>query len=119
MIKTVEKPWGREEWIEVNDAFATKFLYITAGCRLSLQYHEVKTEMLYLIYGPLLYRYGTEDKVLMYPGEMIYIPAGIEHRFCAPPDKNVLLFEVSSPELDDIVRIDDDYDRPVLEGTIQ
>jgi len=109
-VKIVEKPWGKEEWLEVTNTYATKFLYINAGHRLSLQYHEVKCETIYLIYGVLKYRYGTLDKFLITPSQMVFIPAGIEHRFEAL-DKDVLLFEMSSPELDDVVRLSDDYDR--------
>lgn len=114
-MKIVEKPWGREVWIAYdNDRYAGKILEIKAGHRLSLQYHEVKHETLYLQQGKV--RFTLEDdegnlltEVIQQGGITIVRP-GRKHRMEAIRDS--VLFEFSSPELTDVVRLEDDYDRP-------
>ncbi len=111
----VDKPWGHEIRFIATDRFAGKLLYIRAGSQLSLQYHERKDEAFYVQEGTLelvLGRGAQQQVVRMEPGESRHIPPGTVHRFRAVSD--CLLFEVSTPELDDVVRLEDDFGR---EGT--
>ena len=113
-MKIVEKPWGRELWLVVTDRYAAKVLEISKGHRLSLQYHEVKHETLYLYEGRV--KFTIEDEagemrdIIVTPGdEPVVVPPGRKHRMEALEDSK--FFEVSTPELDDVVRISDDYSR--------
>jgi mannose-6-phosphate isomerase-like protein (cupin superfamily) len=114
--RRVEKPWGHELVWAVTDRYAGKILVIEAGRRLSLQYHERKLESIRVLSGRL--RLHLEDEsgelrtVELGPGENRLVPVGRRHRFEAI--ERVELFEVSSPELDDVVRVSDDFGR---EGT--
>ena len=113
MVRRVEKPWGHEEiWAETSH-YVGKVLVIRQGQRLSLQYHQVKEETLYLETGKVLCSSGEEEEALedqiLLPGDVIHLPPGRRHRFKALEDSR--LFEVSTPQLDDVVRLDDDYDR--------
>lgn len=113
MIRTVNKPWGKEViWAE-SSKYAGKILVINPGHRLSRQYHEKKEESIYVVNGPLRFEHGQgEDMKISHlnTGESVDILPGTIHRFCAE-DKIVILFEVSTPELDDVVRLEDDYSR--------
>jgi len=115
-MKIVDKPWGREVWIVHNDRYAAKILEITAGHRLSFQYHEVKHETLYLFEGKVKFTLendsGELDEDVIGPGEVRIVAPGRRHRMEAIEDSK--FFEVSTPELDDVVRVEDDYKR---EGT--
>lgn len=111
----VDKPWGYELRFIRTDRYAGKVLFIKAGQQLSLQYHETKDEAFLVQEGELdlVLGQGAEQKVeRMEPGEARHIAPGTVHRFRAVSD--CLLFEVSTPELDDVVRLEDDYGR---EGT--
>jgi quercetin dioxygenase-like cupin family protein len=122
--KTVVKPWGREIWFADQAAYAGKILEVKKGCRLSLQYHERKTETLYLLSGRvrLTYRVAapvetptaaevtSADQFEWLPGAALHIPARTVHRFEALEDS--VLLEVSTPDLTDVVRLQDDYARP-------
>ena len=109
-MRRVEKPWGHEIiWAETKD-YVGKVLHINAGHRLSKQYHETKEETVYVLSG-ILYNYeadGTVTKVL--PGESFHVNVGQVHRFGAN-ESNVEIVEVSTAYLDDVVRLEDDYDR--------
>lgn len=115
--KIIEKPWGREEWIIVNDKYALKKLFIKKGHRFSLQYHEKKMETWQMLEGRLLATMGRNGdhkdrdlkQIEFLPGEIIHVPANTVHRLEALEDS--LFIEVSTPELDDVVRIEDDYNR--------
>jgi mannose-6-phosphate isomerase len=118
VVRRVEKPWGHEFiWAE-TDRYAGKILVIEAGRRLSLQYHRQKLESILVVAGRL--RLHLEDATGVVrteelgPGAARLIPVGRQHRYEAI--ERVELFEVSSPELDDVVRISDDFGR---EGTTQ
>ena len=116
-IERVDKPWGYEVRFARTDRYAGKLLFITKGSQLSLQYHEVKDETIYVQEGELdlVLGQGNERKVLrLSPGESYHITPGTVHRFSSATD--CLLFEVSTPELDDVVRLEDDYGR---EGTTE
>jgi mannose-6-phosphate isomerase len=113
-MKVVEKPWGREIWIAYdNDRYAGKLLEIKAGHRLSLQYHEKKHETLYLLDGKI--RFILEDAngnlvdEVIVPGGIKVVTPGSRHRMEAIRDSRFI--EFSSPELDDVVRLEDDYRR--------
>jgi len=111
--RMTEKPWGSEELLVKTDKYAAKILTILPHLRLSKQYHKVKDETIYVLSGTLKLEIGTEestDFVFLQPGESKRIPSGTVHRFCAWHG-TVKLFEVSTPELDDVVRLSDDFGR--------
>jgi mannose-6-phosphate isomerase-like protein (cupin superfamily) len=122
--KIILKPWGREIWYADQKAYAGKVLEITAGKRLSLQYHERKTETLYLLKGRVKLTYhplaatevptaqtaGADSVYTWIPGQVLHIPLRTIHRFEAMEDS--VLLEVSTPDLTDVVRLQDDYARP-------
>jgi mannose-6-phosphate isomerase len=109
--KTVTKPWGREIWYADQTAYAGKLLIVNRGKRLSLQYHERKVETLYLLSGRVILTFGARDNQLEWlPGYAVHIPANTLHRFEAAEDS--VLLEVSTPDLTDVIRLDDDYSRP-------
>jgi len=112
-MKIIEKPWGREIWIAHNDKYALKLIEFKAGSRSSLQYHEVKHETIYLDQGILEVEADDEEgklvTLILKPGDVIENPPMRKHRVTAIEDAR--LIEVSTPELDDVVRVEDDYDR--------
>jgi mannose-6-phosphate isomerase-like protein (cupin superfamily) len=110
----IDKPWGWEEILEFNDYYCIKHLFIDSGCRLSKQYHERKTETLMLVQGEAELTLGTseaEQIVVMDIFKLFPIPPGTMHRLKANGDRGALILEVSTPELDDVVRVEDDYGR--------
>ncbi len=109
-MKRVEKPWGHEIiWAETQD-YIGKVLHINAGHRLSKQYHKVKEETIYVLKGTL-YNYDEEGKIQKFtPGQSLHINPGQIHRFGAN-ESSVDIVEVSTPYLDDVVRLEDDYTR--------
>jgi mannose-6-phosphate isomerase len=114
-VVRVEKPWGYELRFARTERYAGKVLFITAGSQLSLQYHDVKDESFFIQSGTLelVLGRGSEQRVArMDPGESYRITPGTVHRFRAVTD--VLLFEVSTPELEDVVRLEDDFGRQGL-----
>jgi len=113
MGRRVEKPWGHEDiWAE-TPRYVGKVLVIHKGKRLSLQYHERKDESILVIRGRLQLELendgGTIEVLELAPGESRRIPTGRKHRFSAIEDCE--LVEVSTPELEDVVRLADDYGR--------
>ncbi len=111
--RRVEKPWGYEEiWAE-TDHYVGKILVIRAGQRLSLQHHEVKTETIRVARGELHLEIddqsGNLGTHLLQPGQTVHIEPGTRHRMKAISD--VELLEVSTTELDDVIRHEDDYGR--------
>tara|TARA_A100001515_G_scaffold143718_1_gene145613 strand:+ start:629 stop:967 length:339 start_codon:yes stop_codon:yes gene_type:complete len=109
-IMKVEKPWGHEIRWAITEKYLGKILHIDAGHQLSLQYHEVKDESIYVLEGTLLVKDKERVRILE-QGESMRIQPGTIHRFCAPHTTHVKLIEVSTPEIDDVVRIEDDYGR--------
>jgi mannose-6-phosphate isomerase-like protein (cupin superfamily) len=108
----VDKPWGYELRFAHTDRYAGKVLFIKAGAQLSLQYHDVKDEAFFVHSGMLdlvLGKGAEQTTVRMEPGSSRRIAPKTVHRFRAVSD--VLLFEVSTPELEDVVRLEDDYGR--------
>ncbi len=114
--RRVEKPWGHELIWALTERYAGKILVIEAGKRLSLQFHERKDESILVTRGRMRLYLEDEEGTLreheLGPGDHRRIPVGRRHRFEAI--ERVEGVEVSSPELDDVVRIEDDYGR---EGT--
>jgi mannose-6-phosphate isomerase-like protein (cupin superfamily) len=112
----VDKPWGHELIWAHTDRYVGKILVIEGGKRLSLQVHERKDESILVISGRLRlhhgWRGGPIETTELGPGEHRRIPVGMVHRFEAI--ETTQLVEVSTPELDDVIRIEDDFGR---EGT--
>ena len=106
--KIVEKPWGHEIWYAHTPAYAGKLLDVHAGQRLSLQMHEIKSETLYLLTGHVTLTFGTATYDWL-PGTAVDIPTGTVHRIEALAESVIL--EVSTPHLDDVIRLSDDYGR--------
>ena len=110
------RPWGHEIRFAQNEKYLGKILFIRKGQRLSRQYHELKDETIFVQHGTLILELGSPDvssfetKTLNY-GDRFRILPGVIHRFCAPDDAPVTLIEVSTPEIDDVVRLQDDYKR--------
>jgi mannose-6-phosphate isomerase len=114
-MRRVDKPWGHELIWAQTPRYVGKILHIKAGERLSRQYHRVKEETLYVQAGVMHLEIGPADAVevcRMGPGDVFHIVPGTIHRMIAETDVDVL--EVSTPELDDVVRLEDVYGR---EGT--
>ena len=110
-MRIVEKPWGREEiWAETNK-YVGKYLHINPGQRLSLQYHNVKMETINVLKGKLILETANGIIQVLKQGETFHIDPGTIHRFGAGENEEVILAEVSTTELDDVVRLDDDYKR--------
>jgi len=107
-LNIVDKPWGREEWLVLTEKYCVKRLYIKEGHQLSLQYHRYKTETMFLEEGVCdLILVGRTR--LMRTGEAYTIYPQEVHRLVAR--KDTVILEVSTPEVNDVVRLEDDYDR--------
>lgn len=111
--KVIEKPWGREEVVEINEKYMVKKLTMWAGHRCSLQYHNIKKETVYVLSGVLRIIQGTTQDALVEKlfraGDTITIPPGLIHRMEGVED--AVYLEASTPEIDDVVRLVDDYQR--------
>ena len=105
----IEKPWGYEFIWAKTDKYVGKILHINAGHKLSLQYHEVKDETIMVKSGKLDFHYDGHHFTL-HEGESFHIKPGKIHRMSAN-DHDVEVIEVSTPELDDVVRLSDAYGR--------
>ena len=110
-MKKISKPWGSEEIWAHTEQYVGKIIHIIAGNKLSLQYHEEKIETIYVIKGPMILEGRENSPIVLNETDSYHIPTGVVHRFCAPPENDVVLVEVSTPELNDVVRIQDDYGR--------
>lgn len=114
-MKVIKKPWGKEEILEHNEKYVLKKLSMNGGHKCSVQYHVKKKETVYLLSGALkLYIGGTKNgldvaPVKVKPHEFMTIDPGVIHRMEAVEDSVYL--EASTPELDDVVRIEDEYNR--------
>jgi mannose-6-phosphate isomerase len=110
--RKIEKPWGYELLFALTPQYAGKLIFVKKGQRLSLQYHEKKDETLYLFQGEVLLEIevkGEMTSTTLKPGQSVRVPPHTKHRLKAIEDTT--LFEVSTPELDDVVRLEDDYGR--------
>lgn len=114
--RLVQKPWGHEEIFASTSRYVGKILFISAGEALSLQYHERKEETLRVLDGDLDLQAGpTADQLQSFvlgPGDVFHVSPGLLHRMTAISDCRLL--EVSTADLDDVVRLEDRYGR---EGT--
>ncbi len=112
-IKEVLKPWGKELWFAVEPEYVGKILCIKKGHRYSLQYHEKKKETQYLMSGKIKFSLGDNvddlDEIIMNPGDKLDVYPGKIHRAEALEDSEI--FEVSTNDLDDVVKLEDDYGR--------
>jgi mannose-6-phosphate isomerase len=115
-MKVVEKPWGKEQWLSLDERFCCKIITVFKGCGTSLQYHNNKSETTYISSGRALFSFKNEkgelEKKEVGPGFYVYLKPGDIHRFEALEE--VVLFEASTPEVHDVVRLEDSYGR---EGT--
>ena len=110
----IDKPWGWEKILELNDSYCIKHLFIKDGHRLSKQYHERKRETLILVEGGVELTLGGaegEQVVAMSLMKPCPIAPGTVHRLKGASPGGGLILEVSTLELDDVVRLDDDYGR--------
>ena len=112
-MKRVEKPWGHEMIWAVTDRYVGKVLHIKAGQKLSLQYHRKKDETVMVWAGRMQFEHfvrgaGAPDQGDG-PGDAFHVTPGLRHRMIAIEDTDV--FEVSTTELDDVVRLEDAYGR--------
>jgi mannose-6-phosphate isomerase-like protein (cupin superfamily) len=108
-----EKPWGYELLFAHTPKYAGKVIFVKKGHRLSLQYHEKKDESMYIYQGTVRIEIeeanGCMISKIAPSGYSIRIPPLIKHRLEAIEDATLL--EVSTPELEDVVRVEDDYGR--------
>ena len=111
-ITQIPKPWGYELIFAHTERYVGKILHINQGESLSLQFHEMKEETLYVVDGELrltVEHDGDRREVMLRKGEAFHVPPRLIHRMEALVDTDVA--EVSTPELDDVVRLEDRYGR--------
>jgi mannose-6-phosphate isomerase len=114
-LTKVEKPWGYELHWAKTDRYVGKLIHVNAGHALSLQYHNQKDETIFLWAGRMLFEIqeGGDQAPLvareMQPGEAVHVTPKTVHRMTAITDCDI--FEVSTPELHDVVRLEDRYGR--------
>jgi mannose-6-phosphate isomerase len=111
--RKTEKPWGFELLLAHTPKYAGKLIFVRKDHRLSLQYHQKKDETMYFYQGKALLEIEDRDgqmvTITVEPGQSIRIPPHTKHRLKAIEDTT--FFEVSTPELEDVVRLADDYGR--------
>jgi mannose-6-phosphate isomerase len=113
--KRIDKPWGYELWWARTERYVGKILHLEKGHSLSLQYHNVKDETILVQAGELLFETrpkgetGELRRIVMKPGDVFHITPGTVHRMTGIEDTDIL--EVSTPELEDVVRLEDRYGR--------
>jgi mannose-6-phosphate isomerase len=109
----IPKPWGHELVWARTDRYVGKILHIKAGEALSLQYHRVKDETIMVLSGRMQLVYFVDGEPQrsrdLQPREPFHIPPGLRHRLIAIEDTDVV--EVSTTEVEDVVRLDDRYGR--------
>src|SRR5690625_3903403 len=111
--EVIEKPWGYEMIVQNNNEYVIKILNVSKGQRLSLQYHEKKVETLIMLHGSGFIEVGSEDNQEMCNFKyksIVHIEPHTVHRIYAG-DENLILLEVSTNHLDDVIRLEDDYKR--------
>tara|TARA_B100001564_G_scaffold135477_1_gene113658 strand:- start:161 stop:508 length:348 start_codon:yes stop_codon:yes gene_type:complete len=113
MTNKIIKPWGSEELLEVNSEYVMKRLYMKKGHQCSLQYHEEKHETVYVISGELKLTIGDSitdlEEIILKENDSVVLPPKKIHRMFGNQDTYYL--EASTPQLEDVVRIEDDYNR--------
>lgn len=111
-LPRVDKPWGYELHWALTDRYVGKLIHVNKGHALSLQYHNLKDETIFLWTGRLLFEIQEGDALVgreMLPGDAVHITPKTVHRMTAIEDSDI--FEVSTPELHDVVRLEDRYGR--------
>ena len=112
-MKIIQKPWGQEELIEVNENYMLKKLTMKKGHRCSLQYHNHKKETIYVLHGKLKIFTGLSKEKLTSKiynaNDTITLMPGTIHRMEGLEESTYL--EASTPHIEDVVRIEDDYNR--------
>ncbi len=112
-IERVEKPWGYELIWAHTQNYVAKILFVKAGHSLSLQFHRKKEETMYIESGTCQIESGPDENTLhcsdFFSGDVFHIPPGKLHRIHAKTDCRI--FEVSTPHLEDVVRLQDKYGR--------
>ena len=108
----VNKPWGYELHWAKTDRYVGKLIHVNAGQALSLQYHNLKDETIFLWSGKILFEIEENGQLVgreMAPGESVHVTPKTVHRMTAIEDSDIM--EVSTPELHDVVRLEDRYGR--------
>ena len=111
-LKRVEKPWGYELWWARTDRYVGKVIHVNKGHALSLQYHNRKDETIFVWAGKILFERQEGDTLVakeLVPGDAVHVTPPTVHRMTALEDSDI--FEVSTPETDDVVRLEDRYGR--------
>jgi len=112
-VHRVEKPWGYELWWARTDRYVGKLIHVNKGHALSLQYHQKKDETILVWQGRILFEtHDANGKLVgreMGPGEAVHVTPPTVHRMTAIEDTDI--FEVSTPEVEDVVRLEDRYGR--------
>jgi mannose-6-phosphate isomerase len=112
-VKRVDKPWGHELIYALTDRYCGKVIFVRKDEQLSLQFHREKDEVVYVHEGRIEMEIGDPggplDVEVVGPGRAFHISPGTVHRWRALEDSIVL--EVSTPEVDDVVRLEDRYGR--------
>ena len=111
-VTKVEKPWGYELHWAKTDRYVGKLIHVNAGHALSLQYHNQKDETIFVHAGKILFELQVGDTLTqreMVPGDAVHVTPPTVHRMTAIDDCDI--FEVSTPELHDVVRLEDRYGR--------
>jgi mannose-6-phosphate isomerase len=113
IIEKVPKPWGYEIWWARTDKYVGKILHVNKGHSLSYQYHNVKDETIYLYSGEMILEIEEvgepKETIRIIPGDAIRITPLTRHRMTALEDCDI--FEVTTPEVEDVVRLEDKYGR--------
>ena len=111
--REIPKPWGSELWFAHTDRYAGKILRVRAGCRLSVQYHEAKDETSYVLSGRVIVSRGDSAETMAAeefgPGDSWRTSPPVVHTLEAVEDAEII--EVSTPQLEDVVRLEDRYGR--------
>jgi mannose-6-phosphate isomerase-like protein (cupin superfamily) len=116
--REVPKPWGSELWFAHTDRYAGKILRIRAGCRLSVQFHEEKDDTSYVLSGRVIVSQGDSVETMatqeLGPGDSWRTSPLVVHTLEAVEDAEII--EVSTPQLEDVVRLEDRYGRMTETG---
>ena len=113
-MEIITKPWGYEQIWAHSDKYVGKILVINSGKKLSRQYHVKKDETIYVLNGTLTLEIGegnSLESMDLNKGDTYHVEPKTIHRFCNSTEEELRLIEVSTTELDDVVRLEDDYGR--------
>ena len=120
-MKRTDKPWGHELLVACNERYALKDIHMIAGTRSSLQSHRWKLETIFVISGRVSVERGMPGEALVVeefgPGQAYDVPTTMIHRVTVLEDAR--LIEASTPELDDVIRHQDDFGRVSAEAPDQ